>query len=241
MTFFNLGSLTSRGPYYVDPVVIYNDVTHRFVIGCLNETKGAAGNPTNSWYDFAISTSDNPTLDTSDWTFHQFNVNDGVHAAFVAADFPKIGYNADGYVVTFNMFTNGTTYDHVSYLAIDNSGDSAGITNIPTPSGLNTNFGFAPASEHGASSGDPMWFVEDGHTGNGTAYGLSETIGNIYVIRMDSPFTSPSTTFYPVSVSTCYRESVPREPGPTTQVGGGGSANKVALMGTRFYFTALKL
>src|SRR5579862_2687903 len=108
---------------FSDPVTLYNDITQRFFVCVLDYDTTA-----NMRLDVAISKSNNPTsLTTSDWSFTRYNVNDG-SGGFDFADYPKAGYNADGYVVSFNMFPNLGFFDHVSTIAIQNNGVSPGAS-----------------------------------------------------------------------------------------------------------------
>jgi len=74
----------------------------------------------------AVSDSSDPTQDTTGdgkafTEMHSINMTENVAAGTVFADYPRIGWNSDGYYVTFNMFTTGffNTYDHVSVISID--------------------------------------------------------------------------------------------------------------------------
>jgi hypothetical protein len=77
------------------------------------------------------------------------------------ADYPKFGYNADGWFAGFNMFVNGTLFNHVDTLAISKA-DLSGTVNV-VPGGA-ANFTLAPASILDANPGDPEWLVERGTT-----------------------------------------------------------------------------
>src|SRR5262249_35610322 len=142
------------------------------------------GNPIDSRFDFAISTSSNPqTLSAADWTFFRYNTNDGVNG-FDFSDYPKLGYNADGYYVSFNMFPNLNFFDHSDVLAISAAKpNSSHLTAVP--GGFN-NFPLAPATMHGSVTGDPEWFVMSGNQGGPSS--------SVVVIRMGSP-TSATPLF----------------------------------------------
>src|SRR5262249_52237329 len=102
--FSSLGGIES----FSDPVVVYNDITQRFFVGILDF--GA-----DSRLDVAISKSPNPaSLTSSDWNFYRYNLQD-VSGAF--ADYPKVGYDADGYVISTNQFNVPI---HSAVLAIRN-------------------------------------------------------------------------------------------------------------------------
>ena len=96
-----------------------------------------------------------------------------------------MGYNADGYVITFNQFLNASSYNHSAVLSIRNDGTSPGIFVVP---GGITRFTLAPASMHDPGAGQPMWFVETGQA--------LFSDNSINVVRMDNPFTAtpPSTS-----------------------------------------------
>jgi hypothetical protein len=202
---------------FTDPVVVYNDITQRFFIGTLdyNASFGITR------YDVAISTSPNPTtLTSSDWNFYRYNADD-MPSGF-SADYPKIGYNAEGYVVTFNEFANGSYFDHSAVLAIRNDGGTdTGNQAVTVPGGF-SNFTLAPARMHDLPSNpdQPMWFVETAGAGNNSGG------DQIIVVRMDNPFASPSWTFTNLNVS-------PYLPEPNPLGGNTG-------LWTRMYFSALR-
>src|SRR5262249_41387265 len=86
-TFFSsLSPVSSAG----DPVVVYNELTGRFGVG-------AEDFSANKFY-FAISKTSNPTVSQSDWNFFSYNLDDS-SPGIDGGDYPKIGYNADGFVV----------------------------------------------------------------------------------------------------------------------------------------------
>lgn len=219
------GAVESLGTFFAplggvlslsDPVVVYNEITGKFFVESLDFN---TSNQTR--LDVAISKTSNPTLNGGDWNFFRYDVNDHTGANFDFADYPKVGYNADGYVVSFNMFPNLAFFDHVSTISIRNDGTSPGIHVV---SGGFSNFTLAPAAEHGAASGAPMWFVQDGHGGGGGS--------TISVVREDDPFGAQSFNFFTLSVN-AYGNAV-----NTTQPNGGSIA--MGGLGTRFYFSDMR-
>ena len=147
---------------FTDPVIDYNEITGKFAIGILDFHADCGGNPTDSRFDFAISKTSNPSItNPSDWNFHQSTIRPKGRSFF--SDYPKMGYNADGFVVSFNMFflTLGF-FDHVSVLPIANDNTYPdgyrGRAHhrcqryVPTS---RLNFTLAPAAEHGSSTGPP--------------------------------------------------------------------------------------
>jgi hypothetical protein len=194
------------GSFAGDPVMAYNDITGRFGVGDEDFNH-------NVFY-FAISTSSNPTtLTTASWNFFRYTVT---QTGITTPDYPKIGYNADGFVVSFNQFGN-SGFNHSAVLAIGNDGSSPGIQSIPGGAGV---FTAAPASMHDASPGGPMWF---------TVAPMNSASSTIKVLRMDNVFTSsPTFTNTNLSVTSYGSTASPHEPaGQFT-----GNTN----LGTRMYF-----
>src|SRR5262249_34767818 len=92
---------------FSDPVIVYNEFTGRFFIGLLDFNTSS-----QSRLDVAISKSSNPTtLTTADWNFFRYNLDDP-SAGFDFGDYPKVGYDADGYVISVNQFKNASFFDH---------------------------------------------------------------------------------------------------------------------------------
>jgi hypothetical protein len=111
------------------------------------------------------------------------------------ADFPRLGWNAEAYVVSFNMFIGPATFDHVDTLSIDKTSLTGYRQVVP---GGPTNFTMAPATMHGAAPGAPMWLVE-GAGADPSGNALPGT--TIRAVRMDNVLgSSPSFTAFPVAV-----------------------------------------
>jgi predicted outer membrane repeat protein len=244
-TFF--AALGNLGDSFSDPIVVYNDITQKFAVGVLDILGDDAR------FDLAISKSNNPTFVTNDptspptdWNLFRYVVNDhlgpnGTYVDIDFADFPKIGYNADGFVVSFNMFplTESTSFDHVSVLGVRNDGTGTGMRLMP---GGDSNFTLAPASMHRAAPGTPMWFVGDGHNGKGG--------DSVNVVRLDNPFSSAAVVSSSFSMGAMNGvpafgdTTAPRESDGGSGVIPLGSSNEFHLsdsdLGTRFYFSALR-
>src|SRR5438270_9847612 len=82
---------------FSDPVVAYDDQTNHWMIGILDYSS------TKSRFDLAVSKNANATTNPADWEMHQVNV---LEANNSIADYPKMGWNNDAIVVSFNMFPN---------------------------------------------------------------------------------------------------------------------------------------
>src|SRR5262249_39951148 len=131
-----------------DPTVAYDELRGRFVVGVLD-----FNNTSKSRYDFAVSNSSDPG---AGFALRRYDLND-LTGGFDFADFPRLGWNADAYVATFNMFAGGTTYHHVNTLAIDKQTLTGYRVAVPGGTQHNT---MAPATMHEASPGGPMYFVD---------------------------------------------------------------------------------
>jgi hypothetical protein len=204
-------SVVLAGAFTGDPVTVYNDITGKFGVG--------AEDFNNNYLYFAISKTSNPTLAQSDWNFFKYNLNDSLGGG---GDYPKIGYNADGFVVSFNMFPSGFTHSDV--LAIRNDGTTPGVKIVP--GGFST-FTLAPASMHTSSAGGPMWFtLTPGASGNSSG-------NTIQTVRMDNVFSAnPTFTFNTLNVNSYLGTGNPHQPGGLII----GNAN----LGTRMYFSGLR-
>src|SRR5262249_51161642 len=151
---------------------------------------------------------------SSDWNFYRYNLQD---VSGALADYPKVGYDADGYVISTNQFIVPI---HSAVLAIRNDGTTPTPTSFTVPGG-SSNFTLAPAREHTSVPGGSMWYVE-------TPGAVNNAPGNqITVVREDNPFSaSPTFTFSNLNVTPYLGQ-----PNPL----GGGTG-----LGTRMYFSALR-
>jgi hypothetical protein len=147
---------TDNGSFLSDPIVIYDEVIGRFIVGDqdvdFSTNKGS--------FDFAVSTTSNPaTLSAADWKFYQVGTNE---PGFVA-DYPgNFGYNHDAFVYTLNMF--GSTSNNVLVTSVPQSALAVGVPNTKLVANLNIYNGFSvrPVTMHNSAAGDPMWFVTEG-------------------------------------------------------------------------------
>jgi hypothetical protein len=212
---------------------MYNDAHSnssdcRFFVAILDNFGNFSQDVRQSYLLVAISTSNNPGgLTSSDWNFYNFNVKDPT--TYNYALFPKGGYNASGFVVTYDMLdgyyngSNNSNYGqfvHVSSIAIKNDGTNQGGTKVVPvqPTSPDGNYTLVPAQMHSALSNDdsgqqPMYFVEapivpqdsNGH------YSIVHVLKETYV------FTSSGATWSfladPISVNPYLSTSNPSDPG----------------------------
>jgi hypothetical protein len=186
-TFFSpLGGVLSGS----DPVVTYDTYTNKFVVGMLDYNNSV------SRFDLAVSSTSDPT---GSWIFHRYDMTHDPVSGTYFADYPRLGYTADAYVVTFNMFGNS---NHVDTLSVNKS-SLAGFVHAWNGNGVGQP-GMAPAVVHDGSAGGPVWLV-------GTSGGTS-----IKVAKMTGELTSsPTINVYTVSVPSYGVMPNPRDPGGT--------------------------
>jgi hypothetical protein len=164
---------SSLGGAGSDPVVIFDEYTGQFVVGVL-------GGTSRSW-KMAFSNDSDPR---DGFSFRQYDFPSGT------PDFPRMGYNADAWFVTLTL--NGPRQRVL--MAFDKTTTDMVRTNIPANSQV-----WTPALMHGASPGDPMWFVERG-LNVGAPGGTPST--TIHVIRMDDVLSgTPRLTDRSVTVA----------------------------------------
>jgi hypothetical protein len=153
-----------------DASVTYNELLGEFFIGFIDEGSF------NSFH-YAVSTTSTPS-GPGDFKFYTVNVSqlDPAGSNTYFADFPRVGWNANEFAVSFNMY-NGKTYNHALILNIS-SADPNPITTPPTlvdMPGTITNATMIPAVMHGSSAANPMYWVEEklDSTGNATGTAIS--------------------------------------------------------------------
>jgi hypothetical protein len=135
-----------------DPTVLYDDLSGRFVIEA--QVKDAANSA--SYVDIAVSNSSDPTQGFTE--IHQIEVDEG---GVYWTDNGKLGYNADAYVFTGNLYTFAGAFGHEVIVTVDKSSvldqDASTLTSYLVD-GPNI-YSLIPARMHGSVAGGPMWFV----------------------------------------------------------------------------------
>ncbi|HMC66218.1 MAG TPA: hypothetical protein VKI65_14875, partial [Gemmataceae bacterium] len=139
-----------------DPQVHYDELAGRWAIGVLD-----FDTTSNSRFDFAVSNDSDPT---HGWILARYDMNDGIGSSFDFADYPRMGFNADAWVVSFNMYPNlSAGADHSDLLVVNKStfasSPATSGTRIVVPGGQ-AHFTMVPAIVHGAVAGGPMYFVD---------------------------------------------------------------------------------
>ena len=158
-----------------ETVAVYDQLAERFIVGSLDIPERCGFDPEDSTHLlFAVSDSADPTAGFSE--MHSIDLvetgNANCPGQLVGADFNRLGWNADAYVFTVNMFNfSETCFDHVTIIAIDKSQalDQDPETIAFFHHDLDaTHVSTTPAAMHGAVAGDPMWLVAQAGGGNGT-------------------------------------------------------------------------
>jgi hypothetical protein len=203
-TFFSPVGATAN---LFDPVVVYDPLAQRFIV-CVAEE---IDSPQQSYLDLAVSNSSDPTQGFVQ--MHRLNVlrHDAAGHA-LNGDYPTIGYNADAYVITSNMypFGNSTQFDHVLVVTIPKSSvlgtNPSTFTDNLIDRPANIDFSLSAAQEVDAGPGAPIWFVEEDMSGS---TGLN-------VVAMTNVLSAnPSFTTYDLPVPAYAAAVSPHQPGGT--------------------------
>ncbi len=150
---FTTGGLSraDSGSGQSDPVVTYDEKIGRFIVG----DQDVNFNTHVSAFDLAVSKSNNPTtLSTADWTFYKITTTE----SGFDADYPgNVGYNADAFVFTLNMF-GVVSGGHAQIVAVKASDLANGASSPQVAQNDLANFSIRPTTMHDSVAGDPMWF-----------------------------------------------------------------------------------
>jgi hypothetical protein len=158
-----------------------------------------------SYFDFAISNDSNPQHGFTE--MHQINTTEisPRTGETLFTDFPRVGWNADAYFISFNMFGFQTEYQYnVQLVTIQKSSvldkNPATLTYYRVDRPL-PNSTFAPATMHGASPGGPEWFVEEkGLEQNGSYIDL-RVVKETHVLSRNPTFTDYYVQVAPYTIT----------------------------------------
>ena len=158
-----------------DPVVKYDELAGRFVVQVLEISEATQ----QAYIDFAVSDTSDPRGGFSKMQRLNITETDSVGRSYFG-DFDKLGYNADAWVLTANMYSFGSVeaFDHVQVIAINKSTFAANKVDRPSSRHVPT---MEPAAMHGATPGSPMYFVEE------------PQIGSVDIVRMDNVLSAAPT------------------------------------------------
>jgi hypothetical protein len=178
-----------------DPMVMFDDSVSngsgapagRFIVGITDFNFYG-----RSYFDFAVSRDADPSDGFGE--VHQVDMSAGGHFLL---DFPRAGFNADAYVISFNMFSPaGSQFDHVELLSIDKStviDNNPTFTSYQVASPNKSDFTLVPAVMHGAAAGGAMYFVEE------ATYNGGDTVNVVTMTNVLSE--QPTFTTTPIAVT----------------------------------------
>jgi autotransporter-associated beta strand protein len=172
-----------------DVYVAYDEQVGRFFVS----TMDIDFTNMQSYFDFAISNDSDPRHGFTE--MHQINTTELSPQTLepLFTDFPRVGWNADAYFVSFNMFgfqtqnpynTQLLTIKKSSVTDLNNATLTTFDVDRPAP-----NSTLAPATMHGATAGGPMWFVEEKGLEQNGAYQYLRVVKETNVLSATPTFT----------------------------------------------------
>lgn len=178
------GFFGATGSYLpFDPLVTYDDLANRFVVVALQRDDGSQ----QSTLFVGVSNSSDPLGGFSTRSINVKRFNGAGQGLW--GDNPRVGWNADAYVVTLNMFTfpaSSAAFDHVQVVTLQKN--AANVFQVDRPSASDVS-NLDPARMHGSLPGGPMWFTE------------TASLSSIRVVQMTNLLSqTPTFADYNVSV-----------------------------------------
>jgi hypothetical protein len=170
--FFTTGGLS--GNSLADATGVYVSTIGRFIVADLDIVSSSSD---VSALDIAVSKSSNPTtLSTADWVFYHINTQETGYFF----DYPgNMGYNADAFVFTCNMFAISTGTSHLQVVSINATDLANGVASPATFHNDLADFSVRPTAMHDAKPGDPMWLVtENGNNTSIDVYKMTNVLSN---------------------------------------------------------------
>ena len=183
--FFTHGGLShaSMSSTLSQPIVIYDELMSRFIVG--DQDIDFTTHVSN--FVIAVSKTSTPaTLTAADWNFYAISTSEMGYDA----DYPgNVGYNADAFVFTLNMFAVAAGSNHVLITTVNATDLANGVSQALLQTFHNDFSGFSlrPATMHGSISGDPLWFVTE--HGSNTSIDVVEMVN---VLSNSAIFTTTS-------------------------------------------------
>ena len=198
-----INSFFSTGNNFIsDPRVIYDNFTGRFFMVEMVFNSSDPSTATQSFLDIAISNSSDALAGFAKYQINttEYDPNYGT----LLTDYPTLGWNADGYVITHNMFNfQNNRFAHVQIITISNS-----LYPSIHDRGNGQDFSLDPVRMHDAVPGGPQWFIESDPSGSSVRF-----------VEMTNPFSAaPTFTDFTVPVPTYAdpSQTPPYQPDGTT-------------------------
>jgi hypothetical protein len=187
------GSVDPSPSLLSDVYVTYDEGTGKFFVSTMdidffNE---------QSFFNYAISNNSDPM---QGWqVFKQVNTSETSERTGepLFTDFPRVGWNADAYVISFNMFgfTTEVPYN-VQILSINKSTLATFQTDRPLP-----NSTMVPATMHGAAPGSPMWWVEEKGLEQDGTYQFLRVVKETNILSANPTFTDFYVAVNPYTIT----------------------------------------
>jgi hypothetical protein len=188
-----------------DSLVTYDDLAGRFLVSTLEQSDRTR----TSALDLAVSKDSDPTHGFC--LVYRIDLKETRFPTSFWGDFPKVGWNADAWVYTVNMFAFPSTrgqFDHVQVVSIDKNallGSTPQLQEFRADRSGSSDFALAPAVMHGAAPGSPMWLIEENQDNH-----------NLRVVRMTNELSNnPSFNDSVVGVPSYANVSPPLQPNGT--------------------------
>jgi hypothetical protein len=143
-----------QGTFLSDPLVTYDDLAGRFFVLVLEY------GTQHTYVTFGVSDTANPLDGFSEMQRYETTVTlpDGTK---LGSDYPKLGFNAEAYMITVNMdLINGAYVDPGQEKVLTIAKDTYTIYDVDVPSD-NPVYAMAPATMHGAPAGSPLYAVRE--------------------------------------------------------------------------------
>ncbi len=143
-----------------DSLVTYDDLAGRFLVSTLEQSDRTR----TSALDLAVSNDSDPTHGFG--LVYRINLKETRYPTSFWGDFPKVGWNADAWVFTVNMFSFPSTrgqFDHVQIVSVNKPallGAKPQLQEFRADRNGSFDFDLAPAVMHEATPGGPVWLVE---------------------------------------------------------------------------------
>jgi hypothetical protein len=188
-----------QGTFLSDPLVTYDDLAGRFFVLVLEY------GPQHTYVTFGESETSNPLDGFTEMHRYETTVTlpDGTK---LGSDYPKLGFNAEAYVITVNMdLINGAYVDPVQGKMLTIDKNTLTIYDVDLDVGsANPVYAMAPATMHGAAPGSPLFAVRETTRFGGDSLEVIEVTNllsdnptlTVFVIPV-SPYTRPPKAIHP--------------------------------------------
>jgi len=201
--FAKFGGVCQSGPYYSDPVVLYDKMAGRWLITIIGSNNGFS---TGSECIAVSTTSDA----TGAYNRYAYSFSPDLN------DYPKFGVWPDAYYATYNLF-GPVSFVGADACAYDRTAMLAGTTAAEICFTKSAEFSFLPGDMDGAgvaTTGEPDFFVD---LNNSTSLHLY-TFHVDFTMPSNSTFTGPTTITVASYTEACGGGTCIPQPGTTQRL-----------------------